>query len=169
MKGYISTSAGLLYSYIKGYSNFDLGVSAFHLNKPKQSFLSDENQYLAPRYVIHSNFETFLNDQVILNANGIYQYQSGASYFSIGGALGYYLSGENDKIMVLNAGMWYWSNNAVIPYAGFSYGNFQVGLTYDITISKLKEAPKRVQTFELCLILRGGSKVSNGVIPSPWK
>jgi type IX secretion system PorP/SprF family membrane protein len=168
MKPYLSTSAGLLYSFIKNNTNFDLGVAAFHINKPKQTFLNDDKQYLAKRYVIHANLETLLSDQVIFNSNGIYQYQSGASYFSIGGALGYYLPSD-EKDMIINAGLWYWSNNAVIPYLGFSYGNFQVGLTYDITISKLKETPKKAQTFELCLIFRGNNDKSNGVIPSPWK
>ena len=32
MKGYVSTSMGLLYSFTSSYSNFDAGVSAFHLN-----------------------------------------------------------------------------------------------------------------------------------------
>lgn len=169
MKPYISTSAGFLYSIISGNTNFDLGVSAFHLNKPKQTFLKNENEYLAARYVIHSNFETFLTDQVILNANGVYQRQGGASYFSIGGALGYYIPQE-EKDFIINAGLWYWSANALVPYVGFSYGNFQVGLNYDITISKLKEAPKSAQTFEISLILRGGANGnSSGVIPSPWK
>ena len=169
MKPYLSTSAGLLYSLISGSTNFDLGVAAFHVNKPKQTFLSDENQFLAPRYVIHTNFETFLTDQIILNTNGIYQYQSAASYFSVGGALGYYMpSYDGDKDIIVNAGLWYWSKNAIIPYFGFTYGNVQLGITYDITISDLKKAPKGAQTFELCLILRGNGKTS-GIIPSPWK
>jgi type IX secretion system PorP/SprF family membrane protein len=167
MKPYLSTSAGLLYTYINETTNFDLGVSAFHFNKPKQTFLNDDKQYLATRYVIHANVEAFLTDQVILNTNGIYQYQSGASYFSVGGALGYFMP-NNERDVIINAGLWYWSNNAVIPYIGFTYGNFEVGLTYDITISKLNEASKRIQTFELCLIVRGNSK-PDGVIPSPWK
>jgi len=167
MKPYLSASAGIIYSYNKDNTNFDLGVAAFHVNKPRQTFVADENQYLAPRYVAHGNLESLLSDHVILNANGIYQYQSGASYFSIGGALGYYLpSDEND--IIINAGLWYWSNNAMIPYLGFSYGSFQVGLTYDVTISKLTEAAKRPNTFELSLILRGGSKTAD-VIPAPWK
>jgi hypothetical protein len=57
----------------------------------------------------------------------------------------------------------------VIPYVGLTYGNFQSGLTYDMTISKLNEAARRSNTFELCFILRGGSTKNNGVIPSPWK
>ncbi|MFI5139642.1 MAG: PorP/SprF family type IX secretion system membrane protein [Sphingobacteriales bacterium] len=169
MKPYLSTSAGLLYSYITDNSNFDLGVSAFHFNKPKQTFLNDPNQFLATRYVVHANFEKTLTDQVVFNSNGIYQYQSGASYFSIGGAFGYSMQTTDEKDMIINAGLWYWSNNAVIPYVGFSYENYQVGLTYDMNVSKLSAAARRAQTFELCLIIRGGEKPSSGVIPAPWK
>jgi type IX secretion system PorP/SprF family membrane protein len=169
MKPYFSTSAGLLFSSINGSTNFEFGVAAFHLNKPKQTFLSDENQFLAPRYVVHSNYEAFLSDNIILNTNGIYQYQSGASYFSVGGALGYYMpSYDGDRDIIINAGLWYWSKNAIIPYIGFSYGNAQLGITYDITTSDLRQAPKGAQTFELCMILRGNGKKS-GVIPAPWK
>lgn len=169
MKPYFSTSAGILYSTSNETSNLDIGVAAFHFNKPKQSFLDDPNQYLATRYVVHGNFETYLSDNVILNTNGIYQSQSGASYFSIGGALGYSLPNNEDDV-ILNAGLWYWSKNALVPYAGFNYRNFQLGLTYDITVSLLKGAPQKFRTFELCFIFRGGGeKSSGGVIPSPWK
>lgn len=167
MKSYLSTSAGLLYSNITYKSIFELGVAAFHFNKPRQTFLSDENQFLATRYVIHSNYETLLTNQVVLNTNGIYQYQSGASYFSIGGALGYYVP-SFDKEIIVNAGLWYWSNNAIVPYIGFTYENVQMGITYDATISDLRKAPKGAQTFELSLVLRGKEK-KTGVIPSPWK
>jgi len=167
MKPYISTSAGILYSYIYGNTNIDLGVAAFHFNKPKQTYLDDDNQYLATRYVMHGNLETLLSDQLVLNTNGIYQYQSGASYFSIGGALGYFLPNYENNI-IINAGLWYWSHNAIIPYLGFSYGGFQVGVTYDVTISKLNEAAKRSNTFEFSMIFRGKGQ-SDGVIPAPWK
>jgi type IX secretion system PorP/SprF family membrane protein len=169
MKPFLSVNAGLLYSCIMDNSNFDFGVAAFHLNRPRQTFLEDDKVVLPARYVIHSNFETLLTDQVILNTNGIYQYQSGASYFSIGGALGYYLSAGDETNMIINAGAWYWSNNAIVPYIGFGYGNFQLGITYDITVSDLKSAPQRVQTFELCLIWRRSGSKSDGVIPSPWR
>ncbi|MEO7983830.1 MAG: PorP/SprF family type IX secretion system membrane protein [Bacteroidota bacterium] len=169
MKPWLSASAGLLYSFKKNYTQVDLGVAAFHVNKPVQTFLKDDNQTLARRYVVHGNLESFLSDKLILNANGVYQNQAGASYFSVGGALGYYMPGyEEGKDMIFNAGLWYWSDNAVIPYFGISYGKFQIGMTYDITISTLNEAVKRANTFELCLILRGNGRTS-GVIPAPWK
>ncbi len=168
MKPYISASAGLLYSYIGNNANLDIGVAAFHINKPKQTFLNDDNQFLAARYVVHSNFEAFIGENLILNSNGIYQYQSGASYFSIGAALGYYLPASDERDVILNAGLWYWSKNAIIPYLGFSYGNFQVGLTYDFTISQLTQATMRTHTYELCLVFRGIGK-PDGIIPAPWR
>ena len=166
MKGYLSLSAGLKYSLTTEKTNIDIGVAGFHLNTPKQTFLEDENQRLAMRKVAHFNVETFINDLVVLNINGIYQQQSSATYYSFGGALGYYLP-QNDNL-ILNAGLWYWSNNAVIPYVGFGYKNYQFGLSYDITVSKLNETRQKPKTFELSMIIRGITEPT-GIIPCPWK
>jgi len=166
MKPYFSGSTGITYTATTEKTNFDIGVAAFHINKPKQTFLKDENQFLAMRKVAHANFEMFVNQKTVINANAIYQYQKKASYFSLGGALGYYV--DNDAESLITAGLWYWSNNALIPYVGLGYKNFQVGLSYDLTISKLNEAARRPNSWEVSLILRGVRKPS-GVIPCPWK
>ncbi len=142
-----------------------MGVSAFHLNRPKQTFLEDENQRLPVRKVAHANFETFLNDRIVLNTNAIYQFQMEAKYFSVGGALGYYLGDQLGTL--INGGVWYWSNNAIVPYVGLSYKNIQFGVSYDITISKLNQAARKPNTSEVSIILRGTKKPS-GVIPCPW-
>ncbi len=166
MKPYFSGSAGLVYSVTTEKANLDVGVAAYHLNKPKQTFLEDEHQILPIRRVIHANFETFLNDVVVLNANAIYQFQREAQYYSFGSAIGYYLPSQNN--VLLTGGLWYWSRNAVIPYLGLNYKDFQFGLSYDATISKLKEATPKPSTWELSLILRGVKDPRN-VIPCPWK
>jgi type IX secretion system PorP/SprF family membrane protein len=170
MKPYLSSSAGIIYSITTTNSNFDFGAAAFHLNKPKQTFLEDENQYLPMRYVVHTNFETYLTEDFLLNTNAIYQQQAKTNYFSVGGALGYYLSNDyfSQADVLVNMGLWYWSNNAIVPYFGFSYMNMQVGLSYDITISKLRQATRKPKTFEVSLIIRGDKK-NEGVIYCPWK
>lgn len=167
MKPYASLSAGLVYSASSEHSNFDAGVAAFHINKPKQSYMEDEHQFLAMRKVAHANFETIVNDKVVFNANAIYQNQARANYFSVGGSLGYHIDDEEEGTMV-NGGLWYWSKNAIIPYIGLVYKDLQVGLSYDVTISKLAQAAKKPSTFELSIILRGSRK-SSGAIPCPWK
>ena len=121
---------------------------------------------LAMRRVAHVNFETFINNRVVFNSNAIYQSQSKASYFSVGAALGYYLI-EGEGTMI-NGGLWYSSKNAVIPYAGIVYKDFQFGLSYDVTISKLAVSATNLTTWELSIIFRG-TKKPNGTIPCPWK
>jgi type IX secretion system PorP/SprF family membrane protein len=167
MKPYLSSSAGATYSYTNDRSNFDMGVAVFHLNRPKQTVLDDPNKYLAMRKVVHANFETYINEAVLLNTNGIYQEQSKASYFSVGAALGVFLN-ETGADQVLYAGVWYWSKNAIIPYIGLKYKNMQFGLTYDVTVSKLSEAEQKPKSFELSFIIRGDDH-KDGVIWCPWK
>jgi len=166
MKPFFSLSSGLVYSITSENTNFDIGVAGFNLNTAKQTFLEDEHQRLAIRKVIHANFETYLNNEVVLNTNAVYQFQDQARYYSIGGGLGYYLPENPDAI--LNAGIWYWLKNSIIPYVGFAYKDFQVGLSYDVTISKLNKAAIKPKTFELSLIFRG-SKDPKQIIPCPWK
>ena len=166
MKPYFSGSTGITYTATTEKTNFDIGVAAFHFNKPKQTFLKDDNQFLPMRKVAHTNFEMFTDKRTVINANAIYQYQKKASYFSVGGAVGYYVTDNAESL--ITAGLWYWSKNALIPYVGFGYKNFQVGLSYDLTISKLNDAARRPNSWELSLILRGVRKPS-GVIPCPWK
>lgn len=166
MKPFFSVSTGLVYSMTSEKSNLDVGVAAFHVNTPKQTFLQDPNQRLAMRKVAHANFETFLNSSLVLNANAIYQFQDQAKYYSFGGGLGYYVPQNPD--VILNAGLWYWSKNAVIPYVGFAYKDFQFGISYDVTVSKLDQASIKPKTFELSLIYRGTRDATFG-IPCPWK
>lgn len=166
MKPWFSVSTGLLYSFYTDKTNFDLGASVFHVNKPKQTFLEDPNQYLPMRKVVHANFETFINEQWVLNTNAIYQFQQEAHYFSAGGALGYFIQGQQNTL--LNFGVWYWTKHAIIPYVGLTMGDMQFGASFDITTSKLKEADPKPRTFELSLILRGTKSPLN-IIPCPWK
>jgi type IX secretion system PorP/SprF family membrane protein len=164
MKPYLSLSTGITYSIKSETSNFDIGIAGYHLNKPEQTFLKAEKQVIPIRKVAHVNFERVLGDRVLLSTNAIYQFQDEASYFSFGGAAAYFL---NDFTAV-DAGLWYWSNNAVVPYVGFGIANFQVGISYDMTLSKLRTASPRPNTWEVCLIFRG-IRTPSKLIYCPWK
>lgn len=166
MKGNFSVNSGVTYSIKSEKRNFDIGGALFHINKPKQTFLKDENQRLAMREVVHANFETFLSDYFVLNVNAIYQNQDRARYYSAGTAVGYFFGEQQD--MMINAGVWYWSKNAVIPYIGLVYKDMQFGFSYDATISSLKEARRKPSTWEFSFIIRG-VKDPTGIIPCPWK
>lgn len=168
MKPYWSMSGGLVYSRTTEKSNIDLGIAAFHFNNPRQTFLEDPNQRLAMRKVVHANLELYLNESTIINTNATFQMQSTARYYSFGGNVGKVIS--TNPYLIVNGGLWYWSENSLTPYLGFQYNDFQVGLTYDITISKLNDAPRRANSFEMSLIYRGIKKYTKSRgIPCPWK
>ena len=167
MKPYVSASAGITYSAKTEKTNFDLGVAAFHLNKPKQTFLKDENEFLAIRKVAHANFETYINERTVVNTSCYLPISEEGKLFFGGWGIGGYYAGNTAETL-LTAGLWYWSQNAIVPYLGLGYRNFQFGFSYDFTISKLNDAARRPNTWELSLILRGERKAS-GVIPCPWK
>ncbi|MEO7292503.1 MAG: PorP/SprF family type IX secretion system membrane protein [Ginsengibacter sp.] len=166
MKGFISVNTGLTYSITSANSNFDIGVAAFHVNRPKQTFLQDDNQRLAIRKVVHANFETYLNDRTILNTAAIYQKQTSATYIAAGGGMGYYLG--DDRGPIINVGLWYWKENGFVPYLGLVYQDFQFGFTYDVTTSKLSQSARKPSSIELSLIWRGSREPSKN-IPCPWK
>ena len=166
MKGFVSVNAGLTYSITSANSNFDIGVAAFHVNRPKQTFLQDDNQRLAIRKVAHANFETYLNDRTVLNTAAIYQKQTSATYIAAGGGIGYYLG--DDRGPIINVGLWYWAENGFVPYLGLVYQDFQFGFSYDITTSKLNESARKPGSIELSLIWRGSREPSKN-IPCPWK
>lgn len=168
MKAYLSMSGGLVYSRSTEKSNIDFGIAAFHFNKPKQTFLEDPNQRLEMRKVAHANMELYLNESLIFNSNATYQMQSTARYYSFGAGMGYVITTQ--PYFILNAGLWYWSENQLTPVIGFQYNEFQLGLSYDITISKLNDAPRRANSFELSIIQRGIKKFTKPRgIPCPWK
>ena len=166
MTPFFSLSAGAVYSYSTDKSDLDIGGAVYHLNKPKQTFLEDPQQFIPERYVANITYQHILSEGLILNTNGIYQYQGGAEYFSIGGAVGFYLDPDGQSI--LNLGVWYWSQNAIVPYVGLQFNDMQLGLSYDATISKLSESASRPTTYEISFVLRGKNRAS-GVIPCPWK
>jgi len=167
MKPFLSIGTGLVYRYKGEYFNLETGMAAFHVNRPKQSFVKDEMQFVPVRFSAFASGDYVASDRLILNFNMIYQVQRNQNYFAIGGCGGLDISnGQRQKMLF--AGGWYRSNDAVYPYVGLMINNFQFGITYDVTTSKQITTLVPPQSMELSLIIRRPQKVE-GVIPCPWK
>ena len=138
MKPYFSLMQGLCTVLLLKTATSILAELLFISTLLNKHYLQDPNQRLAMRKVTHANFETFLNTSVVLNANAIYQFQEDAELLFIRCRTRILCTEDPD--VILNIGMWYWSKNAVIPYVGFAYKDFQLGLSYDVTISKFNQA-----------------------------
>ncbi len=152
LKPYMSVASGILYRYRGEESDIEFGVSGYHYNKPKQSFLSDSTgNYLPARFVSHFNMENYLSEKMSLSVNAMYQTQAKQGYFAGGAILNYGTMDEGEG-KIFSTGLFFRSDDAIYPYAGLTINNFQLGLTYDVTVSKFKTSSYTPRTWELSLI-----------------
>jgi type IX secretion system PorP/SprF family membrane protein len=152
LKPYMSVASGVLYRYKGEESDIEFGVSGYHYNKPKQSFLADSTgNYLPARFVSHFSMENYLSEKFSLSVNAMYQTQAKQGYFAGGAILNYGTMDEGEG-KIFSTGLFFRSDDAIYPYAGLTINNFQLGLTYDVTVSKFKTSSYTPRTWELSLI-----------------
>jgi type IX secretion system PorP/SprF family membrane protein len=154
---YFDLNAGVFYNgTTNGLNNFYLGASMYHINRPKESFQGAEF-LLSPRVTLQAGgkLPVGANNAVHFSAN--HSMQANATNTTIGGA--YALNVNDDEINPTNVylGSWFRFGDAVIPYVGLEFGEFHIGLTYDVNISHLRPASNS----------RGGAEVSMIYIKKP--
>lgn len=168
---YFDVSAGFLYNgSTDGFNNFYLGASAYHLNKPRESFNGDAFYTLNPRYTLHAGGAIPLGDATrSIYLSSLYSTQAGANNIVIGGAFGIALNDEPENPSNFFAGVWTRFNNvndAIIPYVGLEFNGFRLGASYDVNISSLKTASQSRGGLEISLIFIKHPAGSKG-IPCP--
>lgn len=166
VKPYFAMSAGIDYTFTTETAGFDIGISGYRFFKTQRSALNDPNQLDPARYNIHANYQTYLSERMVFNANAMYVFESNINSYTIGMNIGSILTQE-EQPTVLNTGIWYRKNEAVVPYLGLMFGNVTGGLTYDINTGT-SSSLGNLKTFELSLIFRSPQRRSNP-IPCPWK
>ncbi len=176
MKSFLSLSTGINYSYTNEIINFEVGAAGYHLNNPKQTFLKDEYQIIPKRFTGNTLIGVQLKNSNIINFSAIYQHQSNVNYFLFGANYGFNLSGRGksstNDVIYFNLGAFYRPNDAIIPYISYYLNDFQVGFTYDETISKLAITDSKAKTFEISMSYRLKKGERDGAIKcpySPWK
>jgi type IX secretion system PorP/SprF family membrane protein len=156
-QGYFDVNAGMLYSgSSNGINNYYLGVSMYHINRPKVSF-KDKNWYLSGRITIHGGGSFPVSDQLTVHASVIHQIQNKASETTLGAAIAANLNQDEEKPTSVYLGSWIRFNDAIVPYVGLEFGGLRIGASYDLNISSLKAATNT----------RGGSEISLIYIKQP--
>ena len=131
-RGFFDASAGFV-----GFSkNFFFGFSAHHLNRPNESVILGDSK-MPIRLTGHMGAEIPLGSKskytntTSIMPNIIYQYQQGFMELNIGTYV---------KYGVFTAGAWLRNRDAFILSVGLNTGEFKVGYSYDITVSRLNNA-----------------------------
>jgi type IX secretion system PorP/SprF family membrane protein len=168
-----SACAGIMYTYDNDNTFLNLGAAGYRFVKSNRSVLDDKTQYISPRYDIHADFGTALNERVNLNVSAVHIIQNGTSNTSIGTSFGL-VQNSNDfnseQLRMLNLGMFYKIGNAIIPYVGYNYNAFQFGFSYDVNVSSVKSGSMSATSFEISFMYRGfsSSNLKTGRYHSPF-
>ncbi len=152
--GYSSVCAGLTYTFTTEEMVADFGVAGYRFFKTKQSVYDNGSQMNNPRYDAHFSMGKLLSDRVDINLSGLYQLQSGVSGFIGGGYFGLSHSNDPESPKALNLGAYYRVGDAIIPYVGYVFKDFQFAVTYDVQMSSAKSGSVTSNVFELSLIYR---------------
>jgi len=150
---YFDMQAGLNYAYFpseKAYINF--GMSVHHLNRPKESFLGDDNE-VPERFIGFANGSFKLNEMWILNPNAYYSVQARASEMVFGMNAAHNVLGNGNFILL--GGAYYRWNDAMIAMVGFEKGKIRFTFTYDATTSLLSTYNNGRGAYEFSLIRHG--------------
>ncbi|MFZ6025017.1 MAG: PorP/SprF family type IX secretion system membrane protein [Bacteroidota bacterium] len=149
---YVDVNAGLLYNgSTNERNNFYLGVSMYHINRPKQQF-TGANYILPARTTVHAGTYFPVGQTTTLHLSGLQMFQGGASSTMIGTALQFNATPDDIKSTSLYVGSWIRFNDAIIPYVGLEFDDFRLGVSYDYNSSSLRTASMNRGGIELSLI-----------------
>ena len=144
-------NAGVMYNAILYDKAFSAGVSVYNILGHRDNIWADEFK-MPQRISIQTSAQFFLGEYGKLYSSLTSMHQAGASELTIGGAYGYQLT-EGDKNELMG-GLWYRYKDAVIPYLGYQWNGFQVGVSYDHTVSGMKTATQVRNGLELTLLYK---------------
>ena len=170
VKPYTSVFGGLTYSYKTEAANFEMGLACYQLLSTVRTSLQDPTQLDPPRFNFHTDFQSYLGERTTFNANALFSFEKYVNTYSLGFNIGNMVGNtvEDEEPTIINTGIWYRHNQALSPYIGLGYGIMQVGISYDINISKSKTDLGPLQTFEFSLVFRSPVRIKSPV-PCPWR
>ncbi len=140
-------NAGFLYYYSKQQAllNPFLGVSAFNLTKPRETFF-DQNNHLPMRFTIHTGVRVNISETFYVLPKILIMSQGKASEQTYAVDAGYYLSAGQLYII---GGFVYRTKDASIVSLGIKKENYTLKLGYDFNTSSLKTVTRTRGAYEI--------------------
>jgi len=154
---YIDFSTGMLWTHvIKENKQFTLGTSAFHISKPAfDSFITYDEVHI--RWTVHGDLSIpVLRENLILDPSFQVMFQGPFREINFGISTKY-IYGLDTRLIgnpsYISFGIFYRYRDAIIINTRFNFkSQFDVDLSYDINISKLRTASRINGGIELSLI-----------------
>lgn len=148
---YADFNLGMAAQYILNRKQrFVLGFSVHHLTSPVITYQGNDLSKLDTKFGTYAQFVTPINLKTDIVAELLYNRQGKYNEFIPHASLKYYLRKDaNEAVM---AGLSFRAKDAVILRGGYTFKNFQGGMSYDINLSKFTAATNRRGAFEIYVI-----------------
>lgn len=143
-RGIFSLGSGVQLHYqTESRTNFRAGLGAFHLNRPRTSFLDQPDVRIFTRLTSHLQAEVQMSAKNDLCLLGMLSQQGEYKEMLNGLALRHHLSLEAQKAIYVQAGIFIRYGDALIPALEMRYNNWIAGMSYDINTSGFRAATGR--------------------------
>lgn len=153
---YFTLQAGVNYAYYPNENAYiNVGISASNINRPKESFFSQNlvDTRLATRITTFVNGSFRAGDAWIVNPN-IYLSKMSTATEVVAGLNAQRKLNETGSTQVIFGG-YYRFDDAMIPMIGFQQSGFKLTFNYDATASGLKNYNQGRGAYEVSLIKQG--------------
>lgn len=135
-----------------------IGAGAYHLNRPNQAFQGSDRMNM--RYNGFAKFSFGVpNSNLAIQPHIAYWKQGNLQEINAGAMFRYILKPESqhtgfERGMALSFGGFYRVNDALYPMMAFEYGDYSIGISYDVNLSSLTPYSQSRGGFEISLRYR---------------
>jgi len=162
---YPDISLGLHYRSVSGKVKPFAGAALYHINKPKVSFLREDNR-MDMRITGYGGVSFPIKNGLYLQPNLLCMYQKKASDYIAGVEIGYMFPEKSIVEQAYIGGGFrtsFSSYDAVIVSGGIGLYRFLIGLSYDVNVSRLATVSNMRGAFEISLIYKDITKMLNQI------
>ncbi len=161
----VDVAAGGAYEYTKvkrdqdhdDVQSFKISVGAFHLNRPAQDFAAGSAYRMPVRYsyALTSMFD-IVDTKFSVTPTFVFQHQDKFQQIYVGSYVKYRMS-TGTKVTgaktqnAIGLGMFYRSKDAIVPKLIVDYGDYSIGMSYDINVSQYTASSRGRGGFEISL------------------
>lgn len=155
---FFDLSLGLsYYKPVDAGNSFIFGFSAYHINKPNQSFSQKNTVFLPVKTVYYSSFTTKISLKNSLTPSVFFSSQKETKELMAGCRLNHIIS---DEIQITTS-IFNRYKDALILAIGLKNKNIKLEASYDINISTLRNASNSIGAFEFSIVYGWNKKIKS--------
>ena len=140
---------GAMWQFEEGNTKANLGLSMYNVNGPNQSFFNDAPVNLDSRLNLHGSAQIPIGAKFQVLPSALFMKQGTLSELMVGTFGKLVLNDDEVEYKAIYLGSWLRSKDAGCFVAAMDYGSVNVGLSYDLNYSELKQASNKRGGFEI--------------------